>query len=76
MNFETAFGAKFLKNGLLHCLTEMTEPNKVLNLTAISLATFGEKMKQNSTLSMVHEIMSEFANLTGLSPARNACTGK
>ncbi|MCD4804756.1 MAG: hypothetical protein K8R07_03680 [Desulfobacterales bacterium] len=29
-------------------------------------------MKQNTSLSMVHEIMTEFANLTGLSPARKA----
>ncbi len=29
-------------------------------------------MKQNRSLSMVHEIMTEFANLTGLSPARKA----
>ena len=29
-------------------------------------------MKQNSSLSMVHKIMIEFAHLTGLSPARKA----
>jgi len=29
-------------------------------------------MKQNTSLSMVHEIMTEFANLTGLSPAIKA----
>jgi hypothetical protein len=29
-----------------------------------------ENMKQNSSLSMVHKIMTEFADLTGLSPVR------
>ncbi len=29
-------------------------------------------MKHNSSLSMVHEIMTEFANLTGLSPAKRS----
>ncbi|MEA3428774.1 MAG: hypothetical protein U9Q84_06115, partial [Thermodesulfobacteriota bacterium] len=29
-------------------------------------------MKQNTSLSMVHEIMTEFAFLTGLSPAGKA----
>jgi hypothetical protein len=41
-------------------------------VSGITLTTFGEKMKQNTSLSMVHEIMTEFANLTGLSPARKA----
>ncbi|MBA7708385.1 hypothetical protein ES703_117283 [subsurface metagenome] len=39
-------------------------------VSGISLDTFGEKMEQNSPLSMVDEIMTDFANLTGLSPAR------
>jgi hypothetical protein len=32
----------------------------------------GQKMKQDSQLSIVRKIMAEFADLTGLSPAREA----
>jgi hypothetical protein len=41
-------------------------------LTVRVLASFGKKMKHDRQLSVVRELMAEFAHLTGLSPARGA----
>ena len=41
-----------------------------MGMLVAALATFGKKIKPKTSMSIVREIMTEFANLTGLSPAR------